>query len=356
MGYQAKFFKYCVGFVLILLILFLLGQLGYLFKPIFRMVTAIFYPLFISGVLYYLLRPMVHFGEKVGLSTGLSIGIIFLLITIILGAGFLFTENWIGHQTSQFIRDFPKLLSIGKSKAESFTRHQNIGLLFTGRIQQQVAAAAQKTLPQITGSVLWINAMISEFAVLLITVPFLLFFWLMDDFRFARRLRERFPKRYRMQLIELMDETDRILSLYITGQILLALMIGVLLFVGYLILGVKFSMILGLFSVITALIPLFGPIIGVIPALLFGLAVNPWMALKIIILNIVVYMLVNHLIAPNLIGKKLNIHPVMLVLLFLITATTFGFVGLLVVVPVYAVLRVALRTLIQIVQSGNSDL
>lgn len=119
-------------------------------------------------------------------------------------------------------------------------------------------------------------------------------------------------------------------------------------YLGYLIIGLKYSLILALFALITSFIPLFGSTIGIVPAVLVGLYEGPSAVVKILILMVLVQQLEGNLISPFLIGKRLDMHPLTLILLFLVAASFYGFIGMLIAVPVYAVLKVLSRNTIRI--------
>jgi predicted PurR-regulated permease PerM len=91
---------------------------------------------------------------------------------------------------------------------------------------------------------------------------------------------------------------------------------------------------------ITSFIPMFGTIIGVVPALLLGIAVNPFMAVKVLIVAVIVQQIEGNFVSPNVIGKRLDIHPLTVIIIFLGAAALYGFIGMLIAVPFYAVIKV----------------
>ncbi len=171
-------------------------------------------------------------------------------------------------------------------------------------------------------------------------MPFFLFYLLKDDRLFHRRMLAIIPEKHRKSGEEILEDVDKTLSTYIIGQAIIALTVGVLMYIGYLILGLDYALILALFTLITAFIPILGAFIGIIPAVLVGLTVNPLMALKVLILMIIVQQLEGNLLSPQIMGKRMNIHPLTFLVLLLIAASLAGFIGMLVAVPLYAVVKV----------------
>jgi predicted PurR-regulated permease PerM len=153
----------------------------------------------------------------------------------------------------------------------------------------------------------------------------------------------------------MLDDVDKTLSAYIIGQAIIALTIGILMYIGYLILGLNYALILAVFAMVTAFIPILGAFIGVIPAVLVGLTVNPLMALKVLILMIIVQQLEGNLISPQIIGKRLNIHPLTFIIILLAAASLFGFIGMLIAVPVYAVCKIIGKKIYEIYRMDKSQ-
>ena len=355
MWYRADFFKYAAAILLILTIIFLLGQLHFFFEPFIKFITVLASPVLVAGLFYYLLRPLIRLAEENQIPRSLAIGILFVVgITV-----FIFITIYIGtfiqNQSSQFITNLPQIIHSGESRIEQLLHPKNFGFNISGNVGKQFTAAIQKGLPFLTGHILQAVSALTGIATVLVLVPFILFYFLYEDFRFIKAFLAWVPKTYHYEVSHTLKEIDRTLSTYIIGQVVLSLVLGVLLFTGYLIIGIPYSLILALFGFITAFIPIFGPIIGVVPALLVGFAENPWSALKILILAVVVHLLESNLIAPHLIGKKLKIHPLTIIFLFLAATSLFGFIGALLVVPVYAIAKIILKNLFRIYQTRKAS-
>lgn len=92
-----------------------------------------------------------------------------------------------------------------------------------------------------------------------------------------------YPVEYRLQLDVLFNEIQRVLSCYIRGQLLMSCIIATLTFLGMWIMGVPYPMVIGLIAAITEWIPIVGPIVGAIPAVLLGATVDLSLAIKVII-------------------------------------------------------------------------
>jgi predicted PurR-regulated permease PerM len=189
---------------------------------------------------------------------------------------------------------------------------------------------------------------VTNISTIILMIPFILFYFLKDDEEFSKKLLEHLPKKHVANAEKVLHDIDKALSSYLVGQMTVALADGILMYIGYMIIGIKYPLILSIFVTITAIIPFFGPYIGIVPAIFVALTMNPWMALKVFLLQTIVQQIDGNFIAPQIMKQKLNVHPVTVILLLMIGSALYGFVGLLIVVPVYAALTVTLKNFYRI--------
>lgn len=149
-----------------------------------------------------------------------------------------------------------------------------------------------------------------------------------------------YPSSYQGQLQQVFNEIEHVLSRYIRGQILMSCIIAVLTFLGMWIMGVPYPMVIGLLAAITEWIPIVGPIVGAIPAILLGATVDLSLSFKVLIFYIVIQQVDSHLIMPQVMGAVISLHPVVIVIALLIGGTLFGVAGMILTVPVTAVLQI----------------
>ncbi len=146
------------------------------------------------------------------------------------------------------------------------------------------------------------------------------------------------PVQYEEYIIGLWLRVRTKIGRWLQGQILLGLLVGVLTFLGLTILGVNYALTFALLAGIFELLPVFGPILSAIPPTLIALATNPFLALKIIILYIIIQQFENHLIYPLVVRKVIGLSPVLTIIGLVIGAELAGFMGMLLAVPVIAVI------------------
>jgi predicted PurR-regulated permease PerM len=104
-------------------------------------------------------------------------------------------------------------------------------------------------------------------------------------------------------------------------------------------------MVIGLLAAITEWIPIVGPIVGAVPAILLGATVDLSLAIKVLLFYIVIQQVDSHLIMPQVMGAIISIHPVVIVLALLVSGTLFGIAGMILTVPATAVLQILCKHL-----------
>jgi len=104
-------------------------------------------------------------------------------------------------------------------------------------------------------------------------------------------------------------------------------------------------LVLGLLAAATESIPIIGPIIGSVPAIMLAYLVSPILAFKVIIFYITVQLIENHIVVPNIMGHTIDLHPVIVIISLLIGSQLWGIIGMMLAVPAAAILRVLIRQL-----------
>ena len=146
------------------------------------------------------------------------------------------------------------------------------------------------------------------------------------------------PRKYEEYILDLWMRSQIKLGRWIQGQVLLGVLVGVLVFLGLMILEVKYALILAMLAAIFELIPNFGPVLASIPAIGIAFLQSPSLALAVIILFIIIQQFENHLIQPVVIRKIIGVPPILSILAMIIGGTLAGLWGILLAVPVAAVL------------------
>jgi predicted PurR-regulated permease PerM len=150
------------------------------------------------------------------------------------------------------------------------------------------------------------------------------------------------PAAYQADAASLLSQIDAVLAGYVRGQIVIAVGVGVLATLGMQILGVRYAVILGLFTAVTQLIPNIGGLLGMIPAVILAAFQSPWLALEVLIFFIGLYTLSGNVLGPWVMGRAVQINSLVIIVATIAGAILGGIIGILLSVPVVAVLKVIL--------------
>src|SRR5699024_3899709 len=179
-----------------------------------------------------------------------------------------------------------------------------------------------------------------SFIAALVLVPFFLFFMLKDGDKLVPFITQIFSKKKADNIRSLLHKIDDTLASFIQGQLIVSFVLGILLFIGYALIGLNYSLTLALFGMIMNVVPFIGPFIAVIPALIVG-AVQDWMMVVwVSLITLIAQQLESNFISPNVMGRKLAIHPLTIITVILASGSIAGFLGILFAVPFYVVIRV----------------
>lgn len=348
MWYKNNFFKYAVGITLILLILLLFYDVRPLFTPLLDFLAVFLIPIILAGLLYYLLRPLVLWVEKLRLPRFVAILFIYLLLVSVI----LILNFTVGSEVARQLGELTNLKTGEFQKAEAmvakvldtikfrFISPEHLQNILTGFFQKINTFASQ--------FVLYMLSTLTTIAIAIILTPFVLFYFLKDDYLFPAFFLRFVPGEYQEEASQILREIDDTLSTYILGQFLISFLIGSLLYIGYLIIGLPHALILALFAVIFYFIPFLGLIISLIPALIVALSVSLMLAFKVILVMVGAHIIETNLITPNIIGHRLQLHPLMVIFVLLAAGYLYGLIGLLLATPLYAVIRLLVLNLYKI--------
>jgi predicted PurR-regulated permease PerM len=145
------------------------------------------------------------------------------------------------------------------------------------------------------------------------------------------------PLKYEDYVLDLWKRTQNKIGLWLQGQLLLGLLVGFTVFIGLSIMGVKYALTLGLISAVFELIPFFGPILFAIPGVLLGFSAGPSLGLVVLIFYVIVQQLESHIIYPLVAKKVIGVPPLIVILALLAGAELYGFLGMVISVPLATV-------------------
>lgn len=203
----------------------------------------------------------------------------------------------------------------------------NLSAWFTNTVRQALAGTV--------GAITYTASLVLA----ILIIPFWTFFLLKDYGQLNNSMLSMFPVSWRTDIVMLLRLVDRTLSSYLRGQLLLGVIIGVSSAIGLSIIGVRFSLLLGLVAGVFELIPNIGPLLGGIPAVFIALAQDPTKALITAIFVIALQQVENLFLTPRVLGESVQIHPAVVMVVLVIGSELGGIIGLFLAPVATALLR-----------------
>ena len=204
-----------------------------------------------------------------------------------------------------------------------------------------VFQSLQTNLAQTTAGIFGALSTIFGGVFSLLGVMVITFYMLLEENAIKKFIRSITPAKYQPYVFQLLNRSQDSLRLWLRGQIILSLIIGALAYVGLVVLGVEFALILALWAGVTEFIPYLGPLLGGIPAVFIALTTGGFLpALFVVIWYIIIQQLENNLIVPKVMEKTVGMNPLVVIIVMLTGAKLAGIVGLLLAVPVSLIIKV----------------
>ncbi|MFD2761657.1 AI-2E family transporter [Lentibacillus juripiscarius] len=337
------------GLVLLILIgiaIYIYTKVSFIFDPILTIVSTVVPPVILAFIAYYLLNPIVNLLERGRIDRIWGIIILILGISGLLTGIILLTAPAIEAQVKDLAANFPSYLSQMGAGIEGWIQTSFLAPYYEqgyAWFTSNLSDLTSRVMESIGGAVKGVQNIanvITRVVVALVTFPFILFFLLKDGGHFKAFCLKLLPPRYRDDADEILENMDVQVGSYIQGQIIVASCIGVLLYIGYLIIGLDYAITLAVVAAVTSVVPYLGPMIAISPAIIIAIVDSPVMLLKLGIVWAAVQFLEGNFVSPNVMGKTMHIHPLTIIIVLLVAGNLFGVVGVILGIPGYAILKV----------------
>jgi len=309
--------------------------------------------LLVAWLLAYLLVPFVEWLAARGVKRERASMLVFLLglVTTVLLAVLLLPP--LVTQVIHFLQALPDALT--RLKAHWVPVLSHMGIDISREAEQWVVWVKQQvkslTLESVTPwAHLGLSAVSGIFGAILglfklILVPLFAYYLLYDWRKIATVVRAHLPHRGKDTLLRLTDEMDGIISLFLRGQLSVCLILALLYSLGLYVTGIPFALVIGLASGLLAFIPYVGLIMGFLAAALmsmwhFGMDQH---LIGVVVVFTAVHVIEAFYLTPKVLGDKLGLHPLIVLLALTVAADRFGFVGVMLAVPLTAAGAVLVR-------------
>ena len=319
---------------------------------ILYMARGALFPFVISIVLAELLYPVVVFMEErmpghdrmPGVTRIISILTIYVgFVSVVAGILYL-TIPPLFAESQEFIETFPEFYERARSTVEGWSHDftERVPVELRMEIEDAVAAGGSVLVDAGRGIVLRTVSGVSNAVTLvigLVIVPFFLFYILKDREEVVGGVYPMLSPRGRTHTRNVIFMVNRVIGSYVRAQLLSATIVGVMVFIGLSILGIKFAAILGLVAGLFGLIPIIGPLLGAVPGLLVTLASSPSQAIWVALVYVIVQLIENNLISPRIQGSAVRLNPALIMATLVVASELAGLWGVIVGVPLVAAAR-----------------
>jgi len=314
----------------------------------FHSISNLLAPFIIAFVLSYILNPLVEYLSSKKLSRALASGLILLVFILIITTAILLLAPPIAAQFSDLIKSLPAAMKDLQSWVNIvlIPKLSSMGVPtqdIQDKLSQDLPAKLDNIFKTLLSSISGIFAGLSVILtqiVNLILIPFLTFYIMKDFDNIKSLVKELFPPSKRKKAVSYYKKIDSVLGSFIRGQLICSIIHGIIVSIFLSILGVKYAIFLGAIGIVLNLIPYFGLLVEITLAVIVSLfSGNPELHVPLVI---ILYLLQNlaetSFIIPKIIGKRIGLHPALLILSLLVFSYFFGFVGMIIALPTMSII------------------
>ncbi|HLF75333.1 MAG TPA: AI-2E family transporter [Anaerolineales bacterium] len=308
---------------------------------------------FVGVVIGTAIRPGVEWLRRRGISRRSGIILIYILIAALLSGFLALTFPLIADQATQFSQSLPEYYgAIRASLVNSGNALlQNIGLRIPSQLQLFVNQdpTTEEVFDRVTQTFIYTNLVIK--GILSVVAAFLLaYYWTQESNLIMRMLLRLLPPSRRESAREFLDLAETKMGEYVRGQALLSLTVGAAAFAAYTLVGLPYALVLSIIAGLMEIVPVFGPILGAVPALLVALSVDPGKAIWVLVATGVIQLLENAWLVPRIMNSSMGVNPIITLLALIAFSSVFGLPGALLAVPLAALIQLIVN---RIVLSSN---
>lgn len=309
-------------------------------------------PFFLGMILAYLLMPIVNFLhlhsprflQRKGWARPLAIVIVYIALVGAVAGMLSYFIPAVTSQARTLTEVMPRLIewieSLIRYDMQDFLDRipPDIRTWIEANVQSALSTVVTTLQKGVTITIRTVSQTVS-FVLGMVIIPFWLFYVLNDEGKIRRTFYRLIPTQAREDVHCIMVIIDSLLSAYIRGQLFLCLLVGVMSTAALVILRVELALLLGTIAGILEIIPILGPYLGAIPAVLIALFKRPILALWVALAFAAIQQVENVFLVPRISGNAVRFHPAIVMVIVVIGAQVAGLWGLLLAVPVTAVIR-----------------
>lgn len=331
-------------------------------KTFFAMVLSALQPVIIGIVFAYLLRPIARFLERLfckikGISRFarlLSVLFTMILTFSVLGLCCAFILPQLVESVGSLVKDLPELLEVQLARLSAYLEADDdaaaVVMQMISSVENSLLSWVKtnlfSTVSTVANSVLSIGSALVNVIVSIIVTIYLLLDWE----RYLAQCKKLFyaiskNQRVNYAVADVVCQTNRIFSGFISGKLLDSLIVGIICFICLTILKMPYAMLISVIVGVTNIIPMFGPFIGAIPSAFLVLLVSPVKCIVFLVFIVVLQQVDGNIIGPRILGNSTGLSALYVTVAMLLFGKLLGFLGMIVGVPLFATLYYIVKRL-----------
>lgn len=336
---KSRLFAGLVYVLLGLLILFMLQQIKPMVATTYGFLKAVLAPFLIAVIISYVLNPIVNMLNHRKVPRTMAVLLIYAVfvtcvIVILMNLIPMFME-----QLKEMNEHLPELTMRAQGLYDGLNDNRLIPESVRTGLEKALVKLEDNFSAVITNMANGIGTTINMLLIAFI-VPFLAFYMLKDFQLIEKTVLTFVPKGRRMSVIKLVKDIDTALGNYVRGQFIVCILVGILAYIGYWAIGMPYPLLLASIVALFNIIPYMGPFFGAAPALIMATTISIKMVLLVAVINLLVQILEGNVISPQVVGRTTHLHPMTIILALLVGGELSGIVGMILAVPILAVLKV----------------
>jgi len=339
-----------IGYIALLIVTVLVLLFLYNYR---NKISKIAVPFIIAAIIAYLFHPVVVWLESRNVPRKYGILLVYLVFSILIVTIMVFIVPVFINSAKELTNTLPEMAAKYEDLFNRLTRFiqssnwsSEVKNAIFREIQNGTAFAQNYIMNMLKKALSFFIETVSMLFNIFLSMVIAYYFLKDADF-FRKSALSLVPKKWRNWMTGTGREINLILSNFIQGQLLTALIVSILEIIGLIIVGSKYALILGTFGGIANIIPYFGPVIGAVPAVAIALIESPGKAIWTALVFIIVQQIDNNFISPKIIEGRVGLHPVTTIFAVLAGETFFGITGMLIAVPAAGIIKVIFRRTVE---------
>jgi predicted PurR-regulated permease PerM len=334
-----KWFRSLIFTLLSLMILYMLWLLRPILGGIYGFARAILAPFLIAMIISYVLNPVVVLLNRRKVPRTVAVLLIYMVFLSSLTVIFMNVIPMFMTQLTELNEHMPEFTMRAQGMIDRFNESEMLPDSVRTGFNNSLYKLELGVSDWVTNYLNGIGSKLNVVFIALI-IPFVAFYILKDFQLIEKTVLTVVPKNHRRHVTRLLFEIDEALGSYIRGQFLVCVIIGIMAYVGYWIIDMQYPLLLACVVAVFNIIPYLGPYLGAAPAALMAASISWKMVLYVLIVNWLCQLLEGNVISPQVVGRSLHMHPLMIIFALMVGGQVAGVAGLILAVPFFAVLKV----------------